>query len=120
MAVLQRQKVLVLSGGFYIRNFLALLQQIDGRNGNMVVPLAETIHTHEFDAIVLKLRWPDVRPKDEVQGFKEVDFAWEGKLLVVNAQLNGPQTSGLLEHYLIGGPPQATPTSQTRTFHSTL
>ena len=116
---LQRRKVLVLSGGPYIRNLLALIQQLDGRNGMDGEPLLDTIHRQEFDAIVLELRWPDTRSKNEVPGVKEIRLAWEGNLLVITAHLNGPQTLDVLEHYLIDGLPQAIPSLVTHPSHST-
>jgi CheY-like chemotaxis protein len=104
---LQHRKVLVLSGGPYIRNLLTLLEKLDGQNARDGEPLLAIINRHPFDAVVLDLRWPDLKPTDEVRGLGEVRPAWEGNLLVITAQINGPETLDMLERYLINGLQQA-------------
>ena len=106
---LQHRKVLVLSAGPYIRNLLALMQELDSQNRMDAEPLLATINRQEFDAVVLDLRWSDLKPQDEVRGLREIRPAWEGNLLVITAEINGPKTLDMLEQYLVTGLPESSP-----------
>lgn len=105
----QRKKTLVLSGGPYVRNLLALLEQVEGPDDIGGDNLLIAVNRQNFDAIVLELRWPDVKSNDELPGIKQISPAWEGNLLVLTAELNGPDTLGMIEQYLINGLPQSIP-----------
>ena len=66
--VIQRRKVLVLSGGPYVRNLLALVHELKGQSSVDSQAALAVINRQEFDAIVLELRWPDLKHTHEVQG----------------------------------------------------
>jgi hypothetical protein len=106
---LQRKKTLVLSGGPYVRNLLALLEQVEGPDDIGGDNLLDTVNRQNFDAIVVELRWPDIKPKGELPGIKQISPAWEGNLLVLTAEINGPDTLAMIEQYLINGLPQTIP-----------
>lgn len=103
----QHRKVLVLSGSPYIRNFLTLMEKLESRTGMGGAPLLAAIHRKPFEAVVLKLRWPELESKEEIGGLGEIWPAWEGDLLVISAEIGGPKTLDMLERYLINGLQQA-------------
>jgi hypothetical protein len=111
---LRHRKVLVLSGGPYIRNLLTLVERLDGRNGMNGDSLLTTIHRQQFDAVVLELQWPDLMSEEEVGGLGAVQTSWEGNLLLITAEINGPKTLDTLEQYLVNGLPQALPSLISR------
>ena len=115
--LLQRRKVLVLSGGPYVRNLLALLEQVEGHDDIGGDTLLDTVNRQNFDAIVLELRWPDVKSNGELPGIKQISPAWEGNLLVITADINGPDTLEMIEQYLINGLPQTIPPLAAQPFH---
>lgn len=107
--LLQRRKVLVLSGGPYVRNLLTLLEQVEDPDDAGSDALLNTVNRQNFDAIVFELRWPDVKSNAELPGIKQISPAWENNLLVLTAEINGPDTLEMIEQYLINGLPQTIP-----------
>lgn len=104
---LENRKVLVLSNGPYVRNLLTLMEKFSSQNGSDGERVMATVHRQPFEAIVLDLRWPEKKGKNEIRGLGKIRPAWMGKLLVITAEINGPKTLDLLERYLINGLPQA-------------
>lgn len=99
----QRRKVLVLSGGPYVRNLLNLIEKLDVQNAAQRDALLATVNRQRFDAVVVDLRWPSLPSKVEVCGFAGIRPAWDGNLLVITAEINGPKTLDMIEQYLING-----------------
>lgn len=103
----QHRKVLILSNGPYVQNFLKLLERLERQNGQDGERVLATVYRKPFDAIVLDLRWPNKKNKNEIRGMGVIQPVWTGRLLVITAEINGPKTLSILERYLINGLPQA-------------
>lgn len=106
-AALQHRKVLVLSNGKYVQNFLKLIERLESQNGKDGERVLSTVYRQPFDAIVLNLHWPNKKSKNEIRGMGVIQPSWMGRLLVITAEINGPKTLNILERYLINGLPQA-------------
>jgi hypothetical protein len=102
-----RRRVLVLNDKRSVRNLLFLLEKI---GSEQLTPAGEPLLAlpgqKKFDAIVLDMRRLDGKPGDEVRGIGEVHVGRAGKLLVIIAEVNGPQTMDLLERYVLNGLPE--------------
>lgn len=102
-SVPERRKVLVLNDEHSIRRLFVLAQKLtseDARDGNEASPLAE-INRRHFDQVIVDLRFPPQQRKAEVHGIGEIRPSLMGRTLVINVQVNGPKTLGLVERYLI-------------------
>lgn len=104
-----RRKVLVLNDKKSVRNLTFLLNKIESENGlpGAGEPLLSLLDHKQFDAVVLDLRRSSRRIREEVRGIGEIRAGRAGKLLVIVAEVNGPQTMALLERYIFNGLPEA-------------
>ena len=103
------RKVLVLMEEASIRNLLQLVKRLEPENaadGDGKSELS-TINRKQFDTVILDLRCSKRRPGDEVHGVGQLRPSMVGKLLVINAEVNGPKTLDMVERYLTNGLPQS-------------
>jgi hypothetical protein len=104
-----RRKILVLNDKKAIRNLFLLLEKIACEQSLTPAgaPLPALPGQTQFDAVVPDLRCSDRKTGDDIRGIGEVRVGRAGKLLVVIAGINGPQTMDLLERYVLNGLPEA-------------
>ncbi len=103
-----RRKVLVLNDKKSVRNLLVLLKRIGGEDSltSAGEPLQALDDDRQFEAVVLDMRSSDRKRNAEIRGIGEVRVGRAGKLLVIIAEVNGPQTMDLLERYTVNGLPE--------------
>lgn len=101
-SVPERRKVLVLNDEPCIRRLFILAKRLgseDSPDGNGASPLAE-INRRHFERVIVDLRYPPQQRKAEVHGIGEIRPSLMGRTLVVNVDVKGPKTLGLVERYL--------------------
>lgn len=103
-----RRKVLVLNDKKSVRNVLVLLKRIGGEGSltSAGEPLQALDDDRQFEAVVLDMRSSEQKKSEEIRGIGEVRVGRAGKLLVIIAEVNGPQTMDLLERYTVNGLPE--------------
>lgn len=103
-----RRKVLVLNDKKSVRNVLVLLKRIGGEDSltSAGEPLQALDDDRQFEAVVLDMRSSEQKKSEEIRGIGEVRVGRAGKLLVIIAEVNGPQTMDLLERYTVNGLPE--------------
>ena len=104
-----RRKVLILKDKTSIRNLLFLLKKIESENSTTVAvdpPLASR-DQEQLEVLILDLRRPNRKTRDEVHGVGEIRLGRAGKLMVIVIGVNGPKTMDLLERYVRTGQPRA-------------
>ena len=102
-SVPQRRKVLLLKDEPSIRKLFILVNRLeseDAPDGNGESSLAGLNHKH-FEEILVDVRCSKQYLKNEVHGIGEIRPNLMGKTLVINLQVNGPKTLGLVERYLL-------------------
>jgi hypothetical protein len=103
-----RRKVLILNDRKAVRNLLTLLNKIGSENSLIPAgePLQALLDQKLVEAVVLDLRSLNRRASHEIRGIGEIRVGQAGKLLVIIAQVNGPQTMELFERYTLNGLPE--------------
>lgn len=108
-SVPKHRKVLVLKDELAIQRLFIFVKRVekeDSPDGNGESALAELNRRH-FEEIIVDLRCPRSRSKSEVRGVGEIRPCLMGKTLVIAIQVNGPETLGMVERYLLNRLPPA-------------
>jgi hypothetical protein len=97
----QRRKVLVLKDDSSIHNLLTLVRELGrenavDRHGERVLA---SISVKQFETVILDLRCSNRRP--EIPGIGDIWPNLVGKVLVINAEVNGPKTLQQIERCLL-------------------
>lgn len=103
------RKVLVLKEELAIQRLFIFVKRVEKEaspDGNRASPLAEVNRRH-FEEVVVDLRCTRKRSQNEVRGVGEIRPSLMGKTLVISIQVNGPETLGLVERYLLNRLPPA-------------
>ena len=103
-----RRKVLILDDKKAVRNLFILLNRIGSENTFTPAgePLQALFDQKLLEAVVLDLRCLNRRTRSEVRGIGEIRVGRAGRLLVIIAEVNGPQTMELFERYILNGLPE--------------
>jgi DNA-binding response OmpR family regulator len=104
---LQGRGVLVLESEPPIRNLLNLMEKLDGQDATDGEPLLAMLNDRQLDSVVLDLRWSDHMRKEEVRSVGKIRSGWVGTMLVLAAEISGPEAFDMLERYLSDGFQQA-------------
>ena len=103
------RQILVLTDDVSFRNLFYLMRRVSVENpasgsARAMISVAER---EEYDAIVLDLRRQEGLPEGNVYGVGKIQSSRLERLLTIIAEVDGPATRALIEHYLFNGFPEA-------------
>src|SRR5512146_259501 len=91
-----------------IRNLQNLVKRLEVENPASCKGLGDAmLDRRRYDKVILDLRCPDLVLRGEIHGIRRIQASTVGRILSVTAEVNGPKTLTMVEHYLVNGLPAA-------------
>lgn len=102
-------QTLVLTDDVSIRNLFYLMRRLAARNAaEGSVQAIEAIAERDFyDAVLLDLRCNDEHHDKDIYGITNIQVVLMGRMLTITAEAGSPETTRVVEKYLITGLPGA-------------